>query len=88
MRKEKRIPDFVEGYDSQWQRKRGLYQYRNGYYFGNAKLESQICKYFKDKAKTCTFGTKRCKWHHMCKFCYIIGQHNADKCPTTTQTII
>ena len=88
IRKEKTIPDFVEGYDSQWQQKRALYEYRNGYYFGNAKLESQICRYFKDTGKTCTFGTKRCKWHHMCTFCYIIGQHNADKCPSTAQIIM
>ena len=87
-KKEKRIPDFVEGYESKWQQKRGLYEYRNGYYFGNAQLESQICTYFKDTRKTCIFGTKRCKWHHMCEFCYIIGQHNADKCPTTTQMIM
>ena len=83
-----RMPDFIEGYDNQWQRKKGSYECRNGYFYGNAKLESQICGYFKDAAKTCTFGSKRCKWHHMCTFCYIIGQHNANKCPNRRAMIM
>ena len=83
-----RIPDFDEGYDSQWQKKKGSYEYRNGNFYGSAKLESQICGYFKDTQKTCTFGSKRCKWHHMCAMCYVIGQHNANKCPNRRTMII
>ena len=83
-----RIPDFEEGYDSQWQKKKGSYEYKNGNLYGNARLESKICGYFKDAVKTCTFGYRRCKWHHMCAYCYVIGQHNANKCPNRRAMII
>ena len=31
--------------------------------------------------KPCTFGNKKCKWHHMCKYCGMIAEHKPANCP-------
>ena len=83
----RRVPDFEEGYESNWQKKKSEYRYdfKDGFYFGTPKLEKKVCGYFKDPLKKCTFGSKRCRWHHMCIVCLVIGQHSGANCPHRQQ---
>ena len=74
-------PDFIEGYNSMWDRKKAQYILKNGLYWGEPKLEGMICNFFKDPKRSCTYGYKRCKWHHMCNVCFVIGSHNGSECP-------
>ena len=73
-------PDFPDETESNWEKKKGQYVKKDGQYYGNAKLEADVCGYFKDTMKRCTYGSKKCKWHHMCTNCHIIGRHNANEC--------
>ena len=34
------LPDFPEGYDNNWDRKKSYYSYKNGVYYGDSKLEN------------------------------------------------
>ena len=86
-RRESRVkPDFAEGYDSNWDKKKAVYEYKEGKMYGKASLEGRICRHFNELK--CTYGNKRCKWHHMCKFCLIIGEHASKDCPNKRDMMI
>jgi len=72
-------PDFVEGYESNWDKKLSMYEYKRGKFHGKANLEGRICKHF--ESGKCTYGNKRCRWHHMCRYCLVIGEHSSRDCP-------
>ena len=74
------IPDFPEGIESFWDRKIKQYEAKDGKLYGHPKMEDKICRFW--ERVRCTFGNRRCKWHHMCKYCFVIGDHKAQNCPS------
>ena len=85
-RESKLKPDFAEGYESNWDRKKADYEYKQGKLYGKASLEGRICKHYNELK--CTYGNKRCRWHHMCKYCLMIGEHPSKDCPNKRDLII
>ena len=82
------LPDFPEGYSNNWDRKKAYYTYKDGVYYGNSKLEDHLCHFWCDEnpnGKPCTFGNRKCKWHHMCKYCGMIAEHKPANCPNRMQ---
>jgi len=76
----KRSRDWKEEQDDKKRFKRDLttYVHKNDKIYGKDIDESTICRWW--LRGNCRFSVENCKWHHMCKWCYLIGGHGPNEC--------